>query len=118
MIALEVIVALVAKRRPVPLILYAIGVAGASTIAAIVLASRVVGTSTLLLGSVGIGFLSAVGVIVIWELTHGEESREKAGGVGVRVVRDLIVRGAAFTVLIFIISLIVRGVHGGAPVSS
>ncbi len=111
MIAWEVIVALVAKRRPVPLIFYAIGVIVASTIAAIILASRAVGTSTLLLGSVGIGFLAAVGVIVIWELTHGEDSREKGGGIGVRVVRDLVVRGATFSVLIFIISLIVRAVH-------
>ena len=115
MIVWEVIVALVAKRRPVPLIFYAIGVIAASTVAAIVLVSRVVGTSTLLLGSVGIGFLAAVGVIVIWELTHGEESREKRGGVGVRVVRDLVVRGGAFTVLIFIISLIVRVLH---PIAS
>lgn len=111
MIAWEVIVALVAKRRPVPLIFYAIGVIGASTVAAMILTSRAVGTSTLLLGSVGIGFLAAVGVIVIWELTHGEDSREKGGGVGVRVVRDLVVRGAAFSILIFVISMIVRAVH-------
>jgi len=115
MIVWEVITALVAKRRPVPLIFYAIGVVGASTVAAIILTSRVVGTSTLLLGSAGIGFLAAVGVIIIWELTHGEESRGKAGGVGVRVVRDLVVRGAAFTVLIFVISLIVRVLH---PIAS
>ena len=115
MIVWEVITALVAKRRPVPLILYAIGAVGASTVAAIILTSRVVGTSTLLLGSVGIGFLAAVGVIIIWELTHGEESRGERGGVGVRVVRDLIVRGAAFTVLIFVISLIVRALH---PIAS
>lgn len=111
MIAWEIIVALVAKRRPVPLIFYAVGAVGASTVAAVVLTSRAVGTSTLLLGSVGIGFLAAVGVIIIWELTHGEESREKGGGVGVRVVRDLIVRGAAFTILIFVISLIIRTIH-------
>ena len=111
MIAWEVIVALVAKRRPVPLIFYAIGVIAASTVAAFILTSRVVGTSTLVLGSVGIGFLAAVGVIIIWELTHGEDSREKAGGIGVRVVRDLVVRGAAFSVLIFVISMIVRAIH-------
>ena len=111
MIAWETIVAMVAKRRPVPLILYAVGATGAATVAAIILASKVVGTSTLLLGSVGIGFLAAVGVIIIWELTHGEESREKAGGVGVRVVRDLVIRGGAFSILIFVISLIVRAVH-------
>ena len=113
MIVWEVIVAVVAKRRPVPLIFYAIGVIGAAIVAAIALASRAVGTSTMLLGSVGIGFLAAVGVIIIWELTHGEESREKRGGVGVRVVRDLVVRGAAFSVLIFVISLIVRTIHHG-----
>ena len=113
MIVWEIITALVAKRRPVPLIFYAIGAIGASTVAAIVLTSRAVGTSTLLLGSVGIGFLAAVGVIIIWELAHGEESREKSGGVGVRVVRNLIVRGAAFSVLIFVISLIVRTIHHG-----
>ena len=111
MIVWEVIVALVAKRRPVPLIFYAIGVVAASAVAAMILTSRVVGTSTLLLGSVGIGFLGAVGVIVIWELTHGEDSRDKGGGIGVRVVRDLVVRGAAFSVLIFVISMIIRALR-------
>jgi hypothetical protein len=114
MIVWEIIVALVAKRRPVPLIFYALGVIVASTVAAFILTSRIVGTSTLLLGSVGIGFLGAVGVIIIWELTHGEESRDKGGGVGVRVVRDLVIRGAAFSILIFIISLILRALHVGA----
>jgi hypothetical protein len=116
MIVWEIIVALVAKRRPVPLIFYALGVIVASAIAAFVLTSRIVGTSTLLLGSVGIGFLAAVGVIIIWELTHGEESREKGGGVGVRVVRDLVIRGAAFSILIFVISIAVRALHlSGSP---
>ena len=114
MIVWEIIVALVAKRRPVPLIFYALGVIIASTVAAFILTSRIVGTSTLLLGSVGIGFLGAVGVIIIWELTHGEESRDKGGGVGVRVVRDLVIRGAAFSILIFVISLILRALHVGA----
>jgi hypothetical protein len=111
MMVWETIVAIVAKRRPVPLILYAIGAIVAGTVAAFILASKAAGTSTLLLGSVGIGFLAAVGVVIIWELTHGEESREKPGGVGMRVVRDLVIRGAAFSVLIFVISLIVHAIR-------
>jgi hypothetical protein len=111
MLVWETIVAIVAKRRPVPLIFYALGVVVASTVASFILAPRTVGTSTLLLGSVGIGFLSAVGVIVIWELTNSEDAREKGGGVGVRVIRDLVVRGAAFSVLIFVISMILKALH-------
>jgi len=117
MLAWEIIVAVIAKRRPVPLIIYAIGVIVAATVAAFLLVPKSGGPSTLLLGSVGVGFLSAVGVIVIWELTNSEEARQKAGGgtgVGVRVVRDLVIRGVAFSVLIFVISMIVRTLHHAA----
>ena len=99
-----------AKRRPVPLILYAIGAIGAGTVAAIVLTSKVIVTSMLLIGSVAIGFFAAVGVVLIWALTSAEEARP-GGGVAVRVVRDFVIRGAAFSILIFLISLIVRAVR-------
>src|SRR4051812_17343268 len=110
MIVWEGIVAIVARRRPVPLIFYAIGAIGAATVAAMVLTSGPTETSMLLIESVAIGFLAAVGVVIIWALTSNEEARP-GSGVAVRVVRDLIIRGAAFSVLIFVISLIVRAIH-------
>jgi hypothetical protein len=113
MIAWEAIVAIVTKRRPVPLIFYAIGAIGAATIAAVVLTSGPTDTSMLLMESIAIGFLAAVGVVVIWALTSNDEARP-GSGVAVRVVRDLVIRGAAFSILIFVISLIVRAVHRAA----
>ena len=107
MVAWETIVALIARRRPVPLILYAIGAIGAATVAAILLVPRAAVTTTLLEGSVAIGFISAVAIVLVWELMNrGDQG--KAGGVGTRVTRGLVIRGAAFSVLVFVISMIVR----------
>ena len=110
MIAWEAIVAVITKRRPVPLILYAIGAIGAGTVAAIILTSETIAISMLLMGSAAVGFFAAVGVVLIWALTSEEEVRP-GGGVAVRVVRDFVIRGAAFSILIFLISLIVRAMR-------
>src|SRR5690242_12907875 len=96
----ETIVAIVAKRRPVPLFLYAIGAVAAATIAAIALTSQPATTSTLLVQSVATGFFAAVGGVLIWAFTSDEEARP-GGGVAVRVVRDLVIRGMAFSILVF-----------------
>lgn len=107
MVAWETIVAVIARRRPVPLILYAIGAIGAATVAAILLVPTAATTTTVLEGSVAIGLISAVAIVLIWELMN-RGGQEKAGGVGTRVTRGLVIRGAAFSVLIFVISVIVR----------
>jgi len=106
MLAWETIVAVIARRRPVPLILYALGAIGAATVAAILLVPKAPVMTTLIEGSVAIGFISAVAIVLIWELMNrGEQA--KAGGVGTRVMRGLVIRGAAFSVLILIISIII-----------
>jgi hypothetical protein len=105
----EVIVALVSRRRPVPLILYAIGAIGASTVAAILLVPKAPATTLLLEGSVATGFAAAILVALIWEMMN-RGAQPSGGGVGTRVVRGLVIRGLAFSVLIFVISMIVRAV--------
>jgi hypothetical protein len=111
MVVWETIAAIVARRRPVPLILYAIGAIVAAAIAAFLLVSKVVVTSTLLVASLAVGFIAAIVGVIIWQLSHAAESSGGGGGVAVRVIRGLVVRGVAFSVLVFLISLIVRAVH-------
>jgi hypothetical protein len=109
LIVWELIVAVISKRRPVPLILYAIGAIGASTVAAILLVPKAPATTTLLEASVAIGFAAAIIVALIWEMMN-RGAQPKGGGVGTRVVRGLVIRGLAFSALVFVIAMIVRAV--------
>ena len=110
MIAWEVIVAIVSRRRPVPLIVYAVGAIVAAAVAAVLLVPKASTTTLLIEGSVAIGVVSAICIALLWEMMN-RAGQPKGGGVTTRVVPGLIVRGASFSVLIFVISLILKAVH-------
>jgi len=109
----EALVALVARRRPVPLIFYVIGLIAVCIVAAMLLANRAASTEALAVGSVATGFLAAIGVAIIWQLSQGTPP---AAGTrtGVRVARTFVMRGLMFSVVVLLIGLILRAVrHGG-----
>jgi hypothetical protein len=110
-VAWDLLVAIIAKRRPVPLILYAIGMIGAATVAAILIVASAPLISTIVAESIAVGFIGALGVTIIWQSTH----RQEKGGtqVAVHVMRAFLVRGLTFSALIVAASLIVRIVRGG-----
>jgi hypothetical protein len=112
MIAWEACVALIVRRRPVPLIIYAIGLLAAGLVAAILIAGRVRATQVLLAASVVAGCVTAAGFVIIWQLAPAASK----GGTrtAARVGRTLVVRGLAFSAIVFVLCLIVHAVrHGG-----
>jgi hypothetical protein len=112
MIAWEACVALIARRRPVPLIIYAIGLLATGLVAAILIAAHVRATQIVLAASVVTGFVTAAGFVIIWQLAPA--SAQGGTRTATRVGRTLIVRGLAFSAIVFVLSLIVRAVrHGG-----
>jgi hypothetical protein len=104
----EACVALVARRRPVPLIFFAIGVIAAAVVAAFLLAARALSTQQLLIASVATGFAAAIGVAVIWQLT---QERTPGGGgtrTASRVGRTFVIRGLVFSMLVFLLTFMIR----------
>src|SRR5881398_3638435 len=106
MIAWEALVAIVARRRPVPLIIYLIGLIAVGFVAATLLAGRALSTSFLLLGCIATGLLAAVGFVIIWQLIPNDT----AGGTrtAVRIGRAFVLRGVAFSILIIVLSFVMR----------
>jgi hypothetical protein len=104
----EACVALVARRRPVPLIFFAIGVIAAAVVAAFLLAGQSLSTQQLLIASVATGFAAAIGVAIIWQLT--QERTPSGGGTRTasRVGRTFVIRGLVFSVLVFLLTFMIR----------
>jgi len=105
-------VALVARRRPVPLILYVIGLLAAGAGAANLLVSTRATTEMMIAESAGIGVVAAIGFLIIWRAIPAQ-----AGGGGTRasvsIVRPFVMRAVAFTAIVLALSLILRLVRGG-----
>ena len=108
----EVLVAVVARQRPVPLILYVIGLLAAGAGAANLLVSTRATTEMMIAESAGIGVIAAIGFLIIWRAIPAH-----AGGGGTRtavsIVRPFVTRAVAFTVIVLALSLILRLVRGG-----
>jgi hypothetical protein len=112
LIVWEALVALVARRRPVPLILYVIGLLAAGAGAANLIVSTHATTQTAMAESAAIGVIAAIGFLIIWRAIPAG-----AGGGGTRtavsIVRPLVTRAIAFTAIVLALSLILRLVRGG-----
>ncbi len=111
LIVWEALVALVARRRPVPLILYVIGLLAAGAGAANLLVSTRATTEMMIAESAGIGVVAAIGFLIIWRAIPAQ-----AGGGGTRtavsIARPFVTRAVAFTAIVLALSLILRLVRG------
>jgi hypothetical protein len=97
---------LIARRRPVPLIIFAIGVVAAGLVAGALLAPRAGSRQDLGVASLETGFIAALGVVIIWQLTAGKTPG--ATRTAMRVGQMFIVRGLVFSLLAFLSALAFR----------
>jgi len=107
LIAWEALVALVARRRPVPLILYVIGLLAAGVVAANLLATSAATSQLVIVGSAGIGLIAAIGFLIIWRAIPGQASG-RGTRTAVSIVRPLVMRAVAFTSIVLALTLILR----------
>jgi hypothetical protein len=112
LIVWEALVALVARRRPVPLILYVVGLLAAGAGAANLIVSSRATTQMAMAESAAIGVIAAIGFLIIWRAIPAQ-----SGGGGTRtavsIVRPFVMRAVAFTAIVLALSLILRLARGG-----
>lgn len=112
LIVWEALVALVARRRPVPLILYVIGLLAAGAGAANLLVSTRATTEMMIAESAGIGVVAAIGFLIIWRAIPAQGGGGGGTRTAVSIARPFVTRAVAFTAIVLALSLILRLVRG------